>query len=695
MQALIDLFDIKDLIPHGYCLSWSPVLLWLHVISDLLMTLAYYSIPLMLVYFIRQRKDLPYPWLVAMFAGFIVACGTTHLLAAITVWIPLYWLDGLLKAFTAIISVATAVLMLWVIPRSLSLPSATQLQAEIQQRKTAEEALRVANVVLRKNIARTQLLLDSALDGIISMDHNGKVLGWNAQAEHIFGYSSEQALGREMAELIVPPAYRERYRQGISRFTTTGASNIIGKRLEITGLRADASEFPIELTVSTLEQKDNYFFSAYVRDITERRMIEDALRESENKLATILDSVEAFIYIKDCNYRYQYANQPVRQLFGKALEDIIGKLDDAFFDEATTAKLRENDRRVIELGERIATEEINTGNDNAITHTYFSVKQPLRHEDGSIYGLCGISTDIGERKQMEAHNNLLIAALEAAANGIVITDKDATVIWANSAFGRLTGYSPEEAVGNKPSELVKSGLQNGAFYQDMWANLLIGQHWRGELINKRKNGSLYHEELSIAPVKNSAGEITHFIGIKEDITERKEMEAQLQRLASTDPLTGLFNRRVFLDQLELERAKVARLPHYSAVLLMLDLDFFKRINDAYGHATGDIVLKAFAEIVRNTSRAIDIPARLGGEEFAILLSGADKNDARIMAERLREQVAATVIDHDAGPVQITVSIGAATLSADDINAEAVLHRADVALYEAKDRGRNQTCWFDF
>ncbi|PPK77403.1 PAS domain S-box-containing protein/diguanylate cyclase (GGDEF)-like protein [Methylobacter tundripaludum] len=299
------------------------------------------------------------------------------------------------------------------------------------------------------------------------------------------------------------------------------------------------------------------------------------------------------------------------------------------------------------------------------------------------------------RTEMEARNNLLIAALEAAANGVVITDKDATVIWANSAFGRLTGYSPEEAVGNNPNQLTKSGLQNADFYKDMWAVLLDGQNWRGELVNKRKNGSLYHEELSIAPVKNGTGEITHFVGIKEDITERKEMEAQLQKLASTDPLTGLFNRRVFLEKLELERAKVARLPHYSAVLLMLDLDFFKRVNDAYGHATGDIVLKVFAEIARNTSRAIDIAARLGGEEFAILLSGADKNDALIMAERLREQVAKTVIDHDAGPVQITVSIGAATLSGDDMNGEAVLHRADVALYEAKDRGRNQTCWFGF
>ncbi|MGZ5628428.1 MAG: diguanylate cyclase [Methylobacter sp.] len=299
------------------------------------------------------------------------------------------------------------------------------------------------------------------------------------------------------------------------------------------------------------------------------------------------------------------------------------------------------------------------------------------------------------RTEMEARNNLLIAALEAAANGVLITDKDATVIWANTAFGRLTGYSPEEAVGNNPNQLTKSGMQNKEFYQDMWASLLAGQHWRGELINKRKDGSLYYEELSIASVKNGAGKITHFIGIKEDITVRKEMEAQLQKLASTDPLTGLFNRRVFLERLEQERAKVARLPHYVVVVLMLDLDFFKRINDTYGHATGDAVLKVFAKIVRNNSRTIDVPARLGGEEFAILLIGADKNDAMTMAERLREQVAAILIDHEAGPVQVTVSIGAAALSAGDINAEVVLHRADAALYEAKDRGRNQTYWSCF
>ena len=296
------------------------------------------------------------------------------------------------------------------------------------------------------------------------------------------------------------------------------------------------------------------------------------------------------------------------------------------------------------------------------------------------------------RAGMEAHNKLLIAALDAAANGIIITNKDAVILWTNPAFSRLTGYSFEEAIGKNPSQLNKSGIQNEAFYQNMWSTLLTGQHWRGELINRRKDGHLYHEELSIAPVKDNTGEITHFIGIKEDISERKALEEQLQTLASTDPLTGLFNRRVFLEKLEQELTKVTRIPYYSAVLLMLDLDFFKRINDTYGHAMGDQVLKTFAEIARNNSRNIDIPARLGGEEFAILLCGTEQNDASTMAERLREQVADLLIEHKLGLVKITVSIGGTVLSANDTHVEAVLHRADTALYQAKDLGRNRTCW---
>jgi diguanylate cyclase (GGDEF)-like protein len=252
----------------------------------------------------------------------------------------------------------------------------------------------------------------------------------------------------------------------------------------------------------------------------------------------------------------------------------------------------------------------------------------------------------------------------------------------------------EEAIGKNTKDLIKSNAQDKAFYQALWADILQGKHWRGELINRRKDGSLYHEELSIAPVKDATGEITHFIGIKNDISERKQLEEQLQKMANTDPLTELYNRRVFLEQLAQETARLARFENQSAALLMLDLDYFKRINDTYGHSTGDEVLRKFASIVREISRTIDIPARLGGEEFAILLPGATKADAMAMAERLRQQIANAVIPHKKGSVRITVSIGAAALSADDSGGDQVLSHADAALYKAKEAGRNQCCWFD-
>jgi diguanylate cyclase (GGDEF)-like protein/PAS domain S-box-containing protein len=297
------------------------------------------------------------------------------------------------------------------------------------------------------------------------------------------------------------------------------------------------------------------------------------------------------------------------------------------------------------------------------------------------------------RAEMEARNNLLVTALEAAANSIIITDKSANIIWVNSAFTRLSGYSAEEAIGLNPKTLVSSSLQKPAFYQAMWADILQGKHWRGELINKRKDGSIYHEELSIAPVKDKTGEITHFIGIKDDISERKQLEEQLQKLANTDPLTELFNRRILLEHLAQETARLARFKNQSAALLMLDLDHFKRINDTYGHSTGDEVLRKFADIIRQTSRNIDIAARLGGEEFAILLPGATKKDAMAVAERLRNEIANAIMPHKKGSVRITVSIGAAALSADDVGGDRVLNHADVALYTAKDAGRNQCCWY--
>ncbi|OYY95923.1 MAG: hypothetical protein B7Y41_01170 [Hydrogenophilales bacterium 28-61-23] len=297
--------------------------------------------------------------------------------------------------------------------------------------------------------------------------------------------------------------------------------------------------------------------------------------------------------------------------------------------------------------------------------------------------------DISQRQAAQARDRLLVSALEAVANGIVITDPEAHIEWVNPAFETLTGYSREETSGRRPGELFKSGLQDQAFYQAMWQTIMSGEIWRGEIVNKKRDGSLYNEELIIAPVLDEAGAIRHFVGIKQDISARKRLEAELHNLATTDPLTGLPNRRHFLAKLEQEAARLQRFSEPATALLMLDLDHFKQVNDSHGHAAGDAVLRRFADLVRNSLRKTDLAGRLGGEEFAILLLGSDRANATDFAENLRRQVAADSIAFDGKTLRVSVSIGVSQLHAADASADAALARADTALYQAKANGRNR------
>ncbi|AMK75340.1 MULTISPECIES: diguanylate cyclase [Methylomonas] len=299
----------------------------------------------------------------------------------------------------------------------------------------------------------------------------------------------------------------------------------------------------------------------------------------------------------------------------------------------------------------------------------------------------GIHQDISLRKASELRDHLLVSALESVEHGVVITDINAGIEWANKAFETLTGFSRDEAIGMRPNELVKSGKQDPAFYQALWDTILAGNTWRGEIVNRRKNGELYDEELVITPVKDQQGCIRHFVGIKQDVSARKRMQAELWELATTDGLTGFLNRRHFMARLENEFARVRRNNHRVAVL-MLDLDHFKQINDSYGHPTGDAMLQHFAGIIREELRNIDVVGRIGGEEFAIFMPDTEAEPAMLIAERLRNVLADTPLILDKHTISITVSIGIASMHADSGTADCVLTKADKALYTAKTHGRN-------
>lgn len=302
--------------------------------------------------------------------------------------------------------------------------------------------------------------------------------------------------------------------------------------------------------------------------------------------------------------------------------------------------------------------------------------------------------------QAEAEMTLRLqsTALQSAANAIAITDHHGVIQWVNPAFSTLTGYSLAEAVNRNPRELLRSGRHDVAFYKSLWDTILAGRVWRGELINRRKDGSLYPEEQTITPVYGKQGQICHFVSIKQDITERKIAEAQIHRLAYYDALTGLPNQRLFLDRLNQSLAAARRSGYWGAVLFV-DLDQFKRINDARSHEVGDLLIKQVSERLTSDLRDEDTVARQGGDEFAVLLVNLAATDITAIrrASRIAEKIRATLnASFRIGAVDyhISASIGVTIFPKAADTVDDLLRQADTALYRAKEAGRNTVSYFE-
>ena len=293
---------------------------------------------------------------------------------------------------------------------------------------------------------------------------------------------------------------------------------------------------------------------------------------------------------------------------------------------------------------------------------------------------------------LSAYDNAQIrlqkVALESVANAIVITNTEGVVEWVNPAFTKLTGYSAAEAIGATP-RLLRSGNHSRLFYTRMWETLLAGEVWHGEMYNRRRDGSVYAEEQTITPVRDEHGRITHFVAVKQDITERKAQEEKIRHLALHDSLTNLPNRRAF-------DAMIRRVAHRGgpAALLVIDIDDFKFINDSSGHPVGDQLLSEIGQLLQKQLRPSDFLARVGGDEFVALLEHVDREETQTIAERLRQSVESFWFEHEDAVLHATISIGVAPVD-DSADPKIFISRADAALYAAKERGKNRVVTYPF
>lgn len=297
-----------------------------------------------------------------------------------------------------------------------------------------------------------------------------------------------------------------------------------------------------------------------------------------------------------------------------------------------------------------------------------------------------------ERLEEEAQRRLWAMVFASTNEAILITDQNNNIITVNSVFTRLTGYTEEEVVGQNP-QILASGFQSREFYNAMWKQLRETGSWSGEVQDRRKDGSFYPKWLNISVVRDAEGNITNYVGIFEDITERKENEERLLHLASHDALTGLPNRHLLVDRLQ-NAMTLARRTHETVALMFLDLDNFKWVNDSLGHESGDRLLLAVATRLKETVRASDTVARLGGDEFVVLLTQVD-HDLEV------SQIASKIIEAVAQPLElaghdfhVTTSMGVSLYPNDGDDAITLLKHADTAMYVAKSEGKNQYRYFD-
>ncbi len=319
---------------------------------------------------------------------------------------------------------------------------------------------------------------------------------------------------------------------------------------------------------------------------------------------------------------------------------------------------------------------------------YFDVLITPLFENKTVFiGRLIIFRDMTSRKQNELHMLQLSRVVEQSPTSIAITDLDGNITYVNPHFSALTGYTFDESIGQN-IRILKSGHTPLGIYTELWQTIVAGKIWKGEFLNKKKNGDLYWAQATIAPVFGPDGKILNLIAIKEDITEQKLMAVELERLASTDSLTGMINRRELIRRAEIELERARRYQHPTAAI-MLDVDHFKKVNDSYGHAAGDRVLVMLAQLLTRELRVSDLVARYGGEEFMLVLPETPLDKAINIAERIRDTVTNTPVMVDGQTIRVTISLGVTSSESAGQDFESLLKAADRLLYQAKQLGRNR------
>jgi diguanylate cyclase (GGDEF)-like protein/PAS domain S-box-containing protein len=537
---------------------------------------------------------------------------------------------------------------------------------DITARKRAEQALAVSE-------SNYRALTENANVGIL-VNHRGRHVYANRQLLEWLGYTEAEIRRTGVRELVHP----DEYEKVMARFNDRMAGQPVATTYETVFVAKDGTPIPMEIAATRTVWEGEPAGLVFLHDIRERKRLDQALRDSEARFRTLSEVAFEGIFIHDQG-RIVDCNPTFAAMLGYRPEEIHNL---TVFDLVMPAE-QELVRRSMHEGYDIPLELTAVRKDGS-TFPIEVYGKPLNYRGRAMR--VATMRDISARLRSEAEMRKLSSAMSQTADAVLIADRDGIIEYVNPAFEAMTGYSRDELIGGKPG-IIKSGKQGDTFYRNLWDTILAGNPFSDVFVNRRKDGSLYYEEKTITPLKDGSGRITHFVATGRDITERMQTQERLQFLAQHDALTELPNRALFLDRLRQSLAR-ARWHQRLVAVLFIDLDRFKTINDTLGHDIGDRLLQQLGERFSRSVREGDTVARFGGDEFVILLDD-------VASDKDVGQVAQKVLDALAGPfaiegqsLYITASIGVSLFPGDGEDTGTLLKHADIAMYRAKELGKN-------
>jgi len=515
-----------------------------------------------------------------------------------------------------------------------------------------------------------------------------RVLSVSDGSRELLGFSAEELLtGRvDLRERIHPDdtALAE------SLFSPDLAVPVSPVPLRLFDAHGEMRRLQVESSKTAEAEGGDIFLDLTIRPET-AEPAETAIPDVQGPLRLFIERSPVPLAMLDRDLRYLAVSRRWQESFGFEGRELIGRLHYELMPEIPD-HWRQQHQRVL-AGESVMAGEERLVRRSGQVQWVRRELHPWHTASGEVGGVLVFSEDVTERVRATDELKLAASVFTHAREGILITDPRGTILDVNEMFTRVTGYSRDEAIGRNP-RMLKSGRQSEEFYRDLWRALRASGQWSGELWNKAKDGRIYPEVLTISAVYDRTGQVQHYVGLFSDVSEAREQEQRLARVASFDALTNLPNRTLFADRLQQAIAQAHRREQTLAVAC-LDLDGFRLVNEDCGREAGDRLLAELAHRMSQVLREGDTLARIGGDKFAaVLLDVGETESARHLLDQL---LAAASEDDPCGhpSVQVTASMGVAFYhQKDKTDSGLLLRRAEQAMYQAKLSGKNRREVFD-